>query len=80
MDKIGDLLVDMRQRSGKTQEQMAKYIGVSTRTWQNYEQGVSKISAYDLFKVTVYCRYDLAGVIKDYINFNQRTIVTAGLI
>lgn len=48
----------MRKSSGKTQAQMAQRLGVSLRTWQNYEHGVSDISAKHLALASLYCRYE----------------------
>ena len=55
--EICQLLVDMRKQSGKTQQQLALYIEVDVRTYQNYEYGIYEISAKDLFRLIQYCRY-----------------------
>jgi transcriptional regulator with XRE-family HTH domain len=47
---IGDTLIDMRKRSGKTQQEIADKIGVNVKTLRDYEQGTSNISAKNYFK------------------------------
>jgi transcriptional regulator with XRE-family HTH domain len=75
---IGDLLIDMRKQSGKTQQQIADKIGVNVKTLRDYEQGVSNISGVKLFKVASFCRYDLTSIVKSFSNFREWTMVKKG--
>ena len=74
------MLVDMRKKSGKSQQQMANHIGVSKRTYQGYEYNERDISAKDLFKLTQYCKYNrIVNKLEDFIrNFGDRDISTKG--
>jgi transcriptional regulator with XRE-family HTH domain len=56
---LSDFLIDMRKSSGKTQAEIALKLGISLRTWQNYEHDVSDISAKHLAIASLYCRYDI---------------------
>lgn len=54
LDKMADMLRSSRYASGKSQEYMAKALGVSKRTVQNWEDGVSCptiAAAYDWFNI-----------------------------
>lgn len=70
---IYESLIAMRKKSGKTQAQIAAHIGVSTRTWKNYEQGVSDISSVKLIYASIYCHYDIISVLQ---SFMPKSIVT----
>ena len=76
---IGDFLVDMRKRSGKTQQQVADRIGVNVTTLRDYERGTSDISAVNLFRIAAFCGYDLKDIFKNFKNFRVRTKVKKGL-
>jgi transcriptional regulator with XRE-family HTH domain len=69
--KIGDLLIDMRMQSGKTQKQIADRIGVNVKTLRDYEREESEIPAPKLLHVISFCRYDLVGIIKAFTKFDQ---------
>jgi transcriptional regulator with XRE-family HTH domain len=66
---IGDTLIDMRKRSGKAQQEIADKIGVNVKTLRDYEQGVSNMSAIKLFKVIVFCQFDLVNIITNIDRF-----------
>jgi transcriptional regulator with XRE-family HTH domain len=66
---IGDTLIDMRKRSGKTQQEIADKIGVNVKTLRDYEQGVSNISAKKLFQIIAFCQYDLVSIITNMDRF-----------
>lgn len=54
LDKMADMLRSSRYASGKSQEYMAKQLGVSKRTIQNWEDGASSptiAQAYDWFNI-----------------------------
>lgn len=78
--EINELLIDMRKKSGKSQQQMADHIGVSKRTYQGYEYNERDISAKDLFKLTQYCKYNrIVNKLEDFIkNFGDRDTLTKG--
>ena len=65
--EVCELLIEMRKESGKTQRQMADYIEVSERTYQNYEYDARDISAKDLFRLVQYCKY--RGIVKQLDDF-----------
>ena len=64
---IYESLRAMRKKSGKTQAQIATHIGVSTRTWKNYEYGVSEIRAVKLIYASIYCHYDIISVLQTFM-------------
>jgi transcriptional regulator with XRE-family HTH domain len=64
-------LVEMPKKSGRTQEQIAKRLGVSTKTWRHYEQGVNDIPATKLFLVISYCHYDFLAVLANFTPRSQ---------
>ena len=68
---MGEILTDMRKVSGKTQKQIAEHLGISERSWQNYESGVSDIRAHDFFRVALFCQYDVLKVMTNFVN-NKR--------
>ncbi|MFT4926235.1 MAG: DNA-binding XRE family transcriptional regulator [Phenylobacterium sp.] len=66
-----ETLVEMRKNSGRTQEQIAKRLGVSTKTWRHYEQGVNDIPATKLFLAISYCHYDFLAVLANFMPRSQ---------
>ena len=64
------MLIDMRKKSGKSQQQMADHINKSLRMYQYYEHGTKDISAKDLFRLCQYCKYyPVVERLKDFISF-----------
>lgn len=51
MNILGEKLKQYRKSSMQTQEDIAKYVGVSTRTIRAYEAGVRKPDAFTLHKI-----------------------------
>ncbi|RZG01608.1 XRE family transcriptional regulator [Pseudoalteromonas sp. CO348] len=62
----GDDLRRMRLAAQKTTQQMADLVGISRQTYENYENGVSRIP-WDHFQVWCkYCDIDLSPIIKQF--------------
>lgn len=51
MIKISDRLRLVRKQQGLSQVEIADKLGITTRTYQNYEQGVTKLPAEELYKM-----------------------------
>ena len=50
-EKIKKFLADYRQKNGKTQKEMAQFIGVSYATYQDMEKGIiRKIDGFNKLK------------------------------
>jgi len=41
---LTERIKNMREHAGKTQKEMANFLGIASRTWQNYEEGVHEPS------------------------------------
>ena len=55
--EIGDFLKELREENELTQEQAAKRMGVSRRTYINYETGESSIKLTDILRFVRKCKY-----------------------
>lgn len=53
MIKISDRLRLVRKQQGLSQVEIAEKLGITTRTYQNYEQGVTKLPAEELYKLVL---------------------------
>ena len=53
MIKISDRLRLVRKQQGLSQAEIAENLGITTRTYQNYEQGVTKLPAEELYKLVL---------------------------
>ena len=53
MIKISDRLRLVRKQQGLSQAEIAEKLGITTRTYQNYEQGVTKLPAEELYKLVL---------------------------
>ena len=53
MIKISDRLRLVRKQQGVSQVEIAEKLGITTRTYQNYEQGVTKLPAEELYKLVL---------------------------
>lgn len=53
MIKISDRLRLVRKRQGLSQVEIAEKLGITTRTYQNYEQGITKLPAEELYKMVL---------------------------
>ena len=49
--KISERLRQIRMENGLTQTQLAKKLNLSMRTYQNYELGLTKLPAEELYKL-----------------------------
>jgi transcriptional regulator with XRE-family HTH domain len=68
--EICDQLLDMREKSNKTQQQCADHIEVSLRMYQYYEHGEKDISARNFFRLVQYCKYyAIINIIRKFIDF-----------
>ena len=61
--QLSDVLKNIRDESGKTQQQMADRIGVTKRSYISYEKGDTKISLDNFFILAVYCQFDIVRMI-----------------
>jgi transcriptional regulator with XRE-family HTH domain len=53
MIKISDRLRLVRKQQGLSQVEIAAKLGITTRTYQNYEQGLTKLPAEELYKLVL---------------------------
>ena len=53
MIKISERLRLVRKQQGLSQAEIAEKLGITTRTYQNYEQGVTKLPAEELYKLVL---------------------------
>ena len=53
MIKISDRLRLVRKQQGLSQVEIAEKLGITTRTYQNYEQGITKLPAEELYKMVL---------------------------
>ena len=53
MIKISARLRLVRKQQGLSQAEIAEKLGITTRTYQNYEQGVTKLPAEELYKLVL---------------------------
>lgn len=52
-----ELLRQVRELSGKTQEECAEYLEISVQQYGKYERGTADISNRNFFLICKFCRY-----------------------
>ncbi len=65
---IGKRLTAIRKKSGKTQKEVADYLGINRHTWGDYERDSSKITLIDFLDALSFFKYDSPKVIKEFLN------------
>lgn len=60
--EIGQILLDLRKRKGYSQAEIAKYLGITTAAYQNYEAGRREMNYKNIRKLA-----DLYNVTIDYL-------------
>lgn len=73
METLGDRLLKMRKRAGKTQKEMGIRLEISTKTWRDYEKDVSEIGLSTLNRAASFCRVNPIRIIESF--FTIRTMV-----
>ncbi|MDE5738237.1 MAG: helix-turn-helix transcriptional regulator [Oscillospiraceae bacterium] len=60
--EIGQILLDLRRRKGYSQAKIAKYLGITTAAYQNYEAGRREMNYTNIHKLA-----DFYNVTIDYL-------------
>ncbi|TMO97533.1 helix-turn-helix transcriptional regulator [Pseudoalteromonas ruthenica] len=62
----------MRERSKKTTVEMAKRVGVSRNTYENWEKDVGQPKVNQFILLCTYCAVDLSPLINQFGKFNNK--------
>lgn len=68
MSQLSDSLKSIRKKSSKKQREVAEYLGINLRTYQNYEGGRSEPSIAQLIKLADFFMVSLDELVgRDWI-------------
>ncbi|NQZ07017.1 MAG: helix-turn-helix transcriptional regulator [Algicola sp.] len=73
LEALGDRLLKMRKRAGKTQKEMGARLEIAAQTWREYEKDVSEIGLSDLIKAARFCKVNPVRIFASF--FMIRTMV-----